>query len=81
MKNLRCGDCAKLLGKAGGTYEIQIKCPRCGVLNHMKAESLSTDRRERHPEEGSTDEERTDPRRCADRAADPAGRELRRPDH
>jgi len=25
MKNLRCGDCAKLLAKAGGVYEIQIK--------------------------------------------------------
>lgn len=46
-QNLRCGACAKLLAKAGGIYEIQIKCPRCGVLNHMKAESLPSDRRER----------------------------------
>lgn len=45
MKNLRCGDCAKLLAKADGGYDIQIKCPRCGVLNHMKAESLPSDRR------------------------------------
>ncbi|MHC9012568.1 Com family DNA-binding transcriptional regulator [Stenotrophomonas rhizophila] len=80
MKNLRCGDCAKLLAKADGVYEIQIKCPRCGVLNHMKAESLPSDRRER-PQEGSTHEERIDPRRCADRPANPAGRQLRRPHH
>ncbi|HGM5039169.1 TPA: Com family DNA-binding transcriptional regulator [Stenotrophomonas maltophilia] len=80
MENLRCGGCAKLLGKADGYRQIQIKCPRCGVLNHMKAQSLSSDRLERH-EEGSTLEERTDPRRCPDRPADPAGRELRRPHH
>lgn len=30
MRNLRCGDCAKLLGKADGRYEIQIKCLGAG---------------------------------------------------
>ncbi|HDX0800970.1 Com family DNA-binding transcriptional regulator [Stenotrophomonas maltophilia] len=79
--NLRCGDCARLLAKAAGPHDLQMKCPRCGCLNHMKATSLSMDRRERHHEEGSTNEERTDPRRCADRPADPAGGELRRPHH
>ncbi|MGQ5257909.1 Com family DNA-binding transcriptional regulator [Xanthomonas arboricola] len=30
LKNLRCGECARLLCKAGAFDEIQIKCPRCG---------------------------------------------------
>ncbi len=47
LKNLRCGECARLLCKAGAFDEIQIKCPRCGTLNHLKAESLTSDRRER----------------------------------
>ncbi|HHA2449399.1 TPA: Com family DNA-binding transcriptional regulator [Stenotrophomonas maltophilia] len=80
-QNLRCGACARLLAKAAGDYDLQMKCPRCGDMNHMKAQSLSTDRRERHHEEGSTHEERTDPRRCPDRPADPAGQQLRRPHH
>jgi len=51
--NIRCGECARLLARGRGWDEIQIKCPRCGTLNHMKAQSLPTDRRERF-EEGST---------------------------
>ncbi|MNU88898.1 Mu-like prophage protein Com [compost metagenome] len=34
MKNLRCGDCAKLRCKAGGSYEIQIKPPLRGAEPH-----------------------------------------------
>ncbi|WP_456362834.1 Com family DNA-binding transcriptional regulator [Xanthomonas sp. 60] len=79
--NLRCGECARLLCRASGVYDLQIKCTRCGVLNHLKAQSLSTDRRERHHEEGSTHEERTDPRRCTDRPVHAAGRQLRRAHH
>lgn len=52
MQNLRCGECAKLLARALGYAELQIKCPRCGTLNHMKAESLPSVRPERL-EEGS----------------------------
>ncbi|MFC3549469.1 Com family DNA-binding transcriptional regulator [Lysobacter cavernae] len=51
---LRCGECARLLAKAAQFVEIQIKCPRCGTLNHLKAPSLPSDRRERC-EEGSHD--------------------------
>jgi len=32
-----------------------VECPRCGTFNHLKTQSLPTDRRERHPE-GSTNE-------------------------
>ncbi|MNM39811.1 Mu-like prophage protein Com [compost metagenome] len=52
LRNIRCGDCAKLLARAARFDELQIKCPRCGTLNHMKAESLPSDRPERF-EEGS----------------------------
>ena len=55
MCNLRCGECARLLARAKAYEEIQIKCPRCGTLNHLRAQSLPTDRRERY-EEGSTHE-------------------------
>ncbi|EKT4078604.1 Com family DNA-binding transcriptional regulator [Stenotrophomonas maltophilia] len=80
-QNLRCGACARLLAKVVGDHDLQIKCPRCGEMNHMKAQSLPMDRRERHHEESSTHEQRTDPRRCADRPADLPGQQLRRPHH
>ncbi|WP_313253201.1 Com family DNA-binding transcriptional regulator [Stenotrophomonas sp.] len=78
--NLRCGQCARLLAKASGYSELQIKCPRCGTMNHMKAQSLPTDRRERLTE-GSTDEKRVVAGRCPEAVADPAGRVVRRADH
>ncbi|WP_084407511.1 Com family DNA-binding transcriptional regulator [Maridesulfovibrio bastinii] len=35
---IRCGKCNRLL--AIGTAEnIEIKCPRCGTLNHVRATS------------------------------------------
>ena len=40
LKELRCGHCKKLLARTGGFTEFQIKCPRCGTLNHVKATSL-----------------------------------------
>ena len=40
LKEVRCS-CGRLLAKVGGGTEIQIKCPRCGVLNHLKAMSLA----------------------------------------
>ncbi|RQB66271.1 Com family DNA-binding transcriptional regulator [Pseudomonas aeruginosa] len=40
LKEIRCGKCNKLMARAGNYTEIQIKCPRCGSLNHMKTESL-----------------------------------------
>lgn len=43
QNDIRCGQCRRKL--ATGRYiELQIKCPRCGTLNHLKAESLSPER-------------------------------------
>ena len=41
--DIRCGQCCRKL--ATGRYiELQIKCPRCGTLNQLKAESLLPER-------------------------------------
>lgn len=53
--DIRCGHCQRKL--ATGRYiELQIKCPRCGTLNHLKAESL-TPERHRASEFGDDDEQ------------------------
>ncbi|WP_236198455.1 Com family DNA-binding transcriptional regulator [Pseudomonas pseudonitroreducens] len=40
LKEYRCGKCRRLLARLGKSTEAQIKCPRCGALNHLKTESL-----------------------------------------
>lgn len=40
LKDCRCGRCKRLLARIGKFTELQIKCSRCGTLNHMKATSL-----------------------------------------
>ncbi|WP_373388985.1 Com family DNA-binding transcriptional regulator [Pseudomonas alcaligenes] len=40
MKDIRCGGCDRLLARVGRFDALQIKCPRCRTLNHLKAESL-----------------------------------------
>ncbi|MBD9588398.1 Com family DNA-binding transcriptional regulator [Pseudomonas sp. PDM03] len=40
LKNCRCGQCKRLLARVGEYTELQIKCSRCGTLNHVKAASL-----------------------------------------
>ncbi|MHC8397338.1 Com family DNA-binding transcriptional regulator [Pseudomonas sp. LB3P93] len=40
LKECRCGNCKRLLVKIGEFTELQIKCSRCGTLNHVKAQSL-----------------------------------------
>ncbi|WP_144403277.1 Com family DNA-binding transcriptional regulator [Pseudomonas sp. StFLB209] len=40
LKDCRCGKCNRLLARVGGFTELQIKCSRCGTLNHVKATSL-----------------------------------------
>ncbi|MBU0809602.1 MAG: Com family DNA-binding transcriptional regulator [Gammaproteobacteria bacterium] len=42
MFDIRCGGCSRLLARVSGSYTLQIKCPRCRTLNHLKAESLLT---------------------------------------
>ncbi|WP_071550571.1 Com family DNA-binding transcriptional regulator [Pseudomonas frederiksbergensis] len=40
LKECRCGNCKRLLARVGEFTELQIKCSRCGTLNHVKATSL-----------------------------------------
>ncbi|MGN7738873.1 Com family DNA-binding transcriptional regulator [Pseudomonas sp. 22526] len=40
LKECRCGNCKRLLARVGEFTELQIKCSRCGTLNHEKATSL-----------------------------------------
>ncbi|MCG6573848.1 Com family DNA-binding transcriptional regulator [Pseudomonas sp. AF32] len=40
LKDFRCGQCKRLLARMGEHTELQIKCSRCGTLNHVKALSL-----------------------------------------
>jgi LSD1 subclass zinc finger protein len=40
LNDYRCGQCNRLLARVGGFTELQIKCSRCGTLNHVKAKSL-----------------------------------------
>lgn len=35
LKEIRCGHCNKLLGK-GSAHDLEIKCTRCGTLNHVR---------------------------------------------
>ncbi|MCE0461530.1 MULTISPECIES: Com family DNA-binding transcriptional regulator [Pseudomonas] len=37
LKDFRCGQCKRLLARMGEHTELQIKCSRCGTLNHVKA--------------------------------------------
>ncbi|WP_122665490.1 Com family DNA-binding transcriptional regulator [Pseudomonas viridiflava] len=39
LKDCRCGKCKRLLARVGEYTELQIKCSRCGTLNHVRAES------------------------------------------
>ena len=41
-KQIRCGKCNKLLAK-GMAGNIEIKCPRCRAINHVRAESPSSE--------------------------------------
>ncbi|MCB2254681.1 Com family DNA-binding transcriptional regulator [Pseudomonas chlororaphis] len=40
LKECRCGKCNRLLARVGEFTELQIKCSRCGTLNHEKATSF-----------------------------------------
>ncbi|KAA5846884.1 Com family DNA-binding transcriptional regulator [Pseudomonas chlororaphis] len=39
LKDCRCGHCKRLLARIGEYAELQIKCSRCGTLNHVRATS------------------------------------------
>ncbi|WP_429431222.1 Com family DNA-binding transcriptional regulator [Pseudomonas sp. BS3782 TE3695] len=40
LKDFRCGCCKRLVARVAEFTELQIKCSRCGTLNHLKAQSL-----------------------------------------
>ena len=44
MQEVRCGRCSKKLAVAE-YRELQIKCPRCGAMNHLRAASPEPERR------------------------------------
>jgi phage FluMu protein Com len=71
-RNLRCGACARLFSRAAGNHDLHMNYPGCGDMNQLETQSLPMDRLERHHEEGSTHERRTDPRRRPAHPADPA---------
>jgi phage FluMu protein Com len=42
---IRCGNCNKLLGK-GTALDLEIKCPRCGCINHVRVKSSNAENQE-----------------------------------
>ncbi|WP_448252944.1 Com family DNA-binding transcriptional regulator [Ottowia oryzae] len=48
MLEVRCGRCRKLLGRATG--ELEIKCPRCGCMNHWRASAADRSGQSPKPE-------------------------------
>lgn len=50
LKEIRCRRCNKLLAKADAG-ELEIKCPRCGAYNILKAVSINSERPERLQED------------------------------
>ncbi|MFK9003435.1 Com family DNA-binding transcriptional regulator [Pseudomonas pergaminensis] len=48
MHDIRCGHCARKLASVNRFDTLQIKCPRCGTINHLKAPSFPPASRE-HP--------------------------------
>lgn len=50
MENVRCGKCSALLFKAKRgaiSNDLEIKCRRCGTLNHLRPAEPEQDRPER----------------------------------
>lgn len=48
MEEIRCSRCNRKLAEAEYTC-INIKCPRCGAYNHLRASSPRQHAPERHP--------------------------------
>ncbi|MCE8004210.1 Com family DNA-binding transcriptional regulator [Billgrantia ethanolica] len=41
-RDIRCDRCNRKLASAGGVRYLQIKCPRCGMVNTQRATSSDT---------------------------------------
>jgi len=57
QEDIRCGNCNKLLAR-GQALDLTIKCPRCGAINHVRAQSPKLEgqratREETHDEKAS----------------------------
>ncbi|MCW5711256.1 Com family DNA-binding transcriptional regulator [Shinella sp.] len=73
MQNIRCGSCRALLFRARHaaiSNDIEIKCRRCGTLNHLRPIEPAPDRPERPTSERSIDREQ---RRSSSSAGGRAG--------
>jgi len=47
LQDIRCGQCGALLLRAGAEAArgpLQIKCRRCGTINHLRAAGPATER-------------------------------------
>ncbi|RVQ76105.1 Com family DNA-binding transcriptional regulator [Sinorhizobium medicae] len=56
MVNIRCGSCSALLFRAGQgaiANDIEIKCRRCGTINHLRPVEPEPDRQERQARNNS----------------------------
>ncbi|MDD2711358.1 MAG: Com family DNA-binding transcriptional regulator [Simplicispira sp.] len=62
MQEVRCGQCRKLLAKADGN--VEVKCPRCGCLNHWRASAADrsgpSPKPPERPRASSTNQDRDD---------------------
>ncbi|MDO5623778.1 MAG: Com family DNA-binding transcriptional regulator [Pseudomonadota bacterium] len=56
--DVRCGHCSKKLA-VGQFLSLQIKCPRCGTLNHLRADRPTPEPREGHSIENHECPEKT----------------------
>lgn len=62
MPEIRCGSCRALLFKYDGrdiTATIEIKCRRCGTINHLRPPEPLRDHPERRPERAHYENRRT----------------------
>ncbi|WP_420905148.1 zinc finger domain-containing protein [Candidatus Magnetaquiglobus chichijimensis] len=62
LLEIRCGQCHKLLAKGSG--HLEIKCPRCKTINHLRdRESRQSDRPRATPESQHVQPDQTAARR------------------
>lgn len=47
MLDIRCTTCCRKLAEAQGFTLLSIKCPRCGLINTLSAQSSPTSERRR----------------------------------
>ncbi|MFM9902084.1 MAG: Com family DNA-binding transcriptional regulator [Polaromonas sp.] len=58
LNEIRCGACTRKLGTGLFTHLV-IKCPRCGVMNTLRAQSPTPERHERLSPESATHENKS----------------------